>query len=228
MILAAGRGERMRPLTDATPKPLLQAGNKRLIEHTITALADANIKNIVINHAWLGEQIEATLGQGERYDVRLTYSAEGEALETAGGIIKALPLLGPEPFIVVNGDIYTDYPFEQLLDCNPLPGHAHLVMIPNPAHHSAGDFYLTKGLLSDVEPGNHDNGTLIEKVTFAGISVYHPSFFNGFKPGKRALAPLLREAMSRACVTGELYHGQWFDIGTPERLAELDKILAAA
>ncbi len=215
MILAAGRGERMRPLTDTTPKPLLEAGGKRLIEYHLQHLQQAGIEEVVINHAWLGEKIEAALGDGSRYGLQIHYSPEAEALETAGGIIQALPLLGSAPFLVINGDIYTDYDFKRL----PvrIAGAVHLVLVPNPAQHPEGDFVLNAdGYVEDQgEP----------RLTFSGIGIYDPLFFKDCQPGRQALAPLLRQAMQRQQVTGELYYGHWYDIGTPERLQALDKFL---
>lgn len=209
MILAAGRGERMRPLTDTCPKPLLQAGGKALIEYHIEALAAAGINEIVINHAWLGDQIEK-LGTGERYGVRLHYSHEATALETAGGIIQALPWLG-EVFIALNADIWTDYPLARL-PAEP-EGLAHLVMVDNPAHHPQGDFGLRENVLDEQhEP----------RLTFSGIGVYRAGLFADLRPGVRPLGPLLRAAMQQGKVSGEYYSGQWRDIGTPQRLAELD------
>jgi MurNAc alpha-1-phosphate uridylyltransferase len=215
MILAAGRGERMRPLTDTTPKPLLQVGGQALIEYHIRALHEAGINEIVINHAWLGEQIRQYLGDGSRYGVQIQYSDESAgALETAGGIIKALPLLGEVPFVVVNGDIFTDYAYAGLPQ-QP-DGLAHLVMVDNPPQHPGGDFVLREGrLLADGEP----------RLTFSGIGVYDPQLFAGYQPGALPLALLLRDAMARNEVSGERYTGQWLDIGTPERLAELDASL---
>lgn len=217
MILAAGRGERMRPLTDTTPKPLLMAGGKRLIEYHIEALATAGITELVINHAHLGEQIEQALGSGERYGVAIQYSAEGQgqALETGGGIYKALPLLGDEPFLVVNGDVWTDYPFKSLLECEV--ELAHLVLVDNPPHNNEGDFYLQADgrISSDGSP----------RLTFSGIGIYHPQLFAGCQPGAFPLAPLLRSAMAAGRVSGEHYRGQWLDIGTPQRLQDLDQAL---
>lgn len=215
MILAAGRGERMRPLTDSCPKPLLQVGGKALIEYHIEALARADCREIVINHAWLGEQLENYLGDGTRYGVRLQYSREGTALETAGGIIQALPLLGEAPFIVVNGDIWTDYPLAGL-PTQPA-GLAHLVLVDNPPQHPEGDFVLRDHrVLAEDKRG---------KLTFSGIAVYQPALFTGLTPGVRPLAPLLRQAMQQQQVSGEHYTGRWFDIGTPQRLTELDAML---
>jgi MurNAc alpha-1-phosphate uridylyltransferase len=217
MILAAGRGERMRPLTDHTPKPLLQVGGRALIAHHLQALAEAGFHEVVINHAHLGEQILASLGDGRRFGLQIQYSAEEKALETGGGIFKALPLLGDGPFLVINGDIWCDYPLQRLQDCNPLL--AHLVMVDNPPQHPAGDFVLTEGLLHDG-PG--------ACLTFSGIGVYQPALFSGCEPGAFPLAPLLRRAMAQGAVSGEHYQGQWHDIGTPQRLAELDALLRQA
>lgn len=217
MILAAGRGERMRPLTDTTPKPLLQVGGQPLIAYHIAALCGAGINEIVINLAWLGEQIQQSLGDGSRYGVQIQYSDESAgALETAGGIVKALPLLGEAPFVVVNGDIFTDYAYQGLPQ-QP-DGLAHLVMVDNPPQHPGGDFVLSEGrLLAEGEP----------RLTFSGIGVYDPQLFSGCEPGPLPLAPLLRAAMARNEVSGEHYTGQWLDIGTPGRLAELDESLQA-
>lgn len=212
MILAAGRGERMRPLTDKIPKPLLEVGGKALIEYHLEGLRKAGVSDVVINHAWLGNLIEAQLGDGCNYDLRIRYSAEvPRALETAGGIIQALPLLGDEPFIVINGDIWTEYPLQQLP--SRLDGLAHLVMVDNPEHHPAGDFYLDDaGLKPDGEP----------RLTYSGIGVYSPRLFKQLEQGIRPLAPLLINAMQNGLVSGEYFRGVWLDIGTPERLHELD------
>lgn len=219
MILAAGKGERMRPLTLHTPKPLVQAGGKRLIEYHLEALARAGFSDIVINHAWLGQQIERYLGDGAQFGVRIRYSAEGEPLETGGGIFQALPLLGDEPFLVVNGDIWTDYDFTRLKQ--PIQGLAHLVMVDNPAHHpSGGDFRLDDGLLHDAAHG-------ADNLTFSGISVLDPRLFAGCSAGAFKLAPLLREAMARDQVTGEHMTGRWIDVGTLERLAQVETLLTA-
>lgn len=215
MILAAGRGERMRPLTDNLPKPLLKVGGKMLIEYHLEKLKIAHITDVIINHAWLGEKIEQALGDGSRYGLTIHYSSEGEALETAGGIINALPLLGDDAFIVINGDVFCDY---ELLNLpSSIPGLAHLVMVNNPVHNPDGDFVLTKS--SSVNQVG-DN-----KRTFSGIGVYHPDLFKGYLNGKLALAPVLRKAMDLEQVTGEFYQGVWHDIGTPERLNELDLYL---
>ena len=215
MILAAGRGERMRPLTDKTPKPLIQVGGKRLIEHHIENLVRAGIKDLVINHAHLGEQIEASLGDGTRFGAVIRYSPEGTALETGGGIFKALPLLGDAPFLVVNGDIWTDLDFTALA---PKEGClAHLVLVDNPAHNPNGDFALEDGRVT--EQGR-------SRRTFSGIGIYHPRLFSGCNPGPFPLAPLLRHAMTGGLVSGQLHPGCWFDIGTPERLQTLDRMLS--
>lgn len=216
MILAAGRGERMRPLTDKCPKPLLAVGGKRLIEFHLEALRAAGFDEVVINHAYLGEQIEQTLGDGSRYGLRIRYSAEGEALETGGGICHALPLLGDEAFLVINGDVWCDYPLASLREV-PIE-LAHLVLVSNPPQHPRGDFILRKGRVLDGEEG---------RLTFSGIGVYHPRLFDGAPGGAFALAPLLRQAMATGAVSGEHYIGRWFDIGTPERLQQLDTLLRA-
>lgn len=207
MILAAGRGERMRPLTDSTPKPLLNVCGKPLIQHHIEALRKAGVQEIVINHAWLGEQIEAALGNGQDFGVQIAYSPEAEALETGGGIFNALPLLGTEPFIVVNGDVITDFTYEHLPD-NP-QGMAHLVLVDNPEHNQKGDFSLSN---------NHVHSEGEHMLTFSGIGVYRPEFFTGCEAGKFPLAPILRKFMQKKQVTGEQFSGTWMDIGTPQRL----------
>jgi MurNAc alpha-1-phosphate uridylyltransferase len=217
MILAAGRGERMRPLTDTTPKPLLKVADKALIEYHIEGLAKAGIYDLVINCAWLGQQIIDALGNGQQYGVNITFSDEGEqALETAGGIINALQHLGDEPFVVVNGDIWCDYNFAKLPE-KP-PGLAHLVMVDNPPHHPQGDFVLQNNGQLAAEGNN--------KLTFSGIGVYHPDLFAGLQPGKRPLALLLRQAMQTGQVSGEKHPGEWLDIGTPQRLDELNQRFA--
>ena len=213
MILAAGRGERMRPLTDHTPKPLLKAAGRALIEYHIDHLVAAGVTELVINHAYLGGQIEAALGDGHCYGATIRYSPEVSALETAG-IHNALPLLGDEPFVVVNGDVWSDYAFKALPD---LAGAlAHLVLVNNPAQHPQGDFVLV---------GDRVGADGAEKLTFSGISVLSPALFVDCLPGAFPLAPLLRQAMAQGRVSGEYYSGRWFDIGTPERLAQLDVLL---
>jgi MurNAc alpha-1-phosphate uridylyltransferase len=221
MVLAAGHGTRMRPLTDHTPKPLLQVGGKPLIVWHIEKLKQAGFQDIVINIAWLGEQIPKALSDGSQFGVNLYYSDEQNegALETAGGIVKALPLLtetGDEPFLVVNGDVWCDY---SITNKNPLMEGklAHLILVNNPEHNPDGDFLLEDG---NVKAEGSS------KYTFSGIGYYHPDLFNELPHGKRPLAPLLREAMQENKVTGEYYSGDWRDIGTPERLADLDTFLS--
>lgn len=222
MILAAGRGERMRPLTDQTPKPLLAAGGKPLIVWHLQRLATAGFRDIVINHAYLGEQIEAALGDGAAHGVRISYSPEPPgALETAGGIANAMPLLGNDPFMAVNGDIYCDWDFTRANTALHEHDLAHLVMVNNPAHHPVGDFVLEHGKL--MSPILTSRAT---RLTFSGIGIYRPQLFAGIARGTRAkLAPLLTEAMLSGKVSGEQHAGRWEDIGTPQRLAELDAAL---
>jgi MurNAc alpha-1-phosphate uridylyltransferase len=215
MILAAGRGERMRPLTDRIPKPLLTVGGKRLIDYHLEALAAAGVREVAVNISWLGEQIRAALGDGSRWGLRVHFSDEGAtALETAGGIFKALPWLGPEPFMVINGDIWTDYPFSILK--LPSDAAAHLVLVPNPVFHPRGDF----GLVNDRVVT--DAG---ERLTFSGIAMYRPEFFAGCQPGKFPLLPLFQRAIGAGTLRGELYTGRWNDVGTPARLTELRRSL---
>lgn len=217
MILAAGRGERMRPLTDHTPKPLLCVAGKPLIVWHIERLAAAGITELVINHAHLGEQIEQALADGSRWGVRIRYSREGQgkALETGGGILKALPLLGEEPFLVVNGDIWCDCDYARI---RPLPSAlAHLLLVDNPPHHPEGDFCLDGSRVVDRSP----------RLTFSGIGIYDPTLFADASPGAFPLAPLLRQAMTAGHVSGEHLQGDWVDVGTPRRLAELDARLRA-
>lgn len=216
-ILAAGRGERMRPLTDHTPKPLLLAGGKPLIVWHLERLAAAGFKEIVINHAHLGSQIEAALGDGARWGLHIQYSPEPPgALETAGGIATALPLLGDAPFLVVNGDVYCDIDFGRFLQSTV--AFAHLVMVANPAHHTGGDFSLD---------GEHVAFAHAEQtLTYAGIAVFSPKFFVGVQPGTvMKLRPLLDAAIAAGTLSGERHLGRWVDVGTPQRLAELDQEL---
>lgn len=216
MILAAGKGERLRPLTLHTPKPLVPAGGVPLIEYHIRALAAAGFRELVINHAWLGQQIEDHLGGGERFGVRIAYSAEGEPLETGGGIHRALSLLGAAPFLLVNGDIWTDYDFAGLRRAPQ--GLAHLVLVDNPAHHPEGDFCLQDGRVAarGAQPG----------LTYSGIAVLDPALFAGCQAGAFKLAPLLLDAMRLGQVSGEHFRGRWVDVGTHERLAEVERLLA--
>jgi N-acetyl-alpha-D-muramate 1-phosphate uridylyltransferase len=212
MLLAAGRGERLRPLTDQHPKPLLMVRGKPLIAWHLEALARAGVQDVVINLSWLGEQIRARLGSGSEWGVHIEYSEEGPVpLETGGGIFRALPLLGPAPFLLVNGDIFTGYDFRRLL---PEPGSlAHLVLVPNPPQYPGGDFGLEQGRVAH-------NG--VPRYTYAGIGLYTPQFFEGCRDGKFPLLPLLRRAIDAGQLRGELYTGPWVDVGTPERLAALN------
>ncbi|MBI5938757.1 MAG: nucleotidyltransferase family protein [Betaproteobacteria bacterium] len=229
MILAAGLGERMRPLTEHTPKPLLQAGGKPLIVWQIERLKQAGFERLVINHAHLGMQIECDLGAGAAYGVTIAYSDEGAPLETAGGIATALALLGDAPFAVTNGDVYTEFDYSRLLpalhDMRGKPEHlAHLVLVDNPPHHPQGDFALAEGKAMLPSPASgRGAGGEGNVLTFSGVACYRPELFAGIAPGtKAALAPLLRQAMARGQVSGEHFNGRWEDVGTPERLAALD------
>jgi len=229
LILAAGKGERMRPLTERTPKPLLEVGGKPLIVWHLEKLAAIGVRDVVINTSWLAEQFPTTLGDGSRWGLRLHYSYEGaEPLETGGGILHALPLLG-DAFLAINGDIWTDYDFAHLP--REPAGIAHLVMVANPDHNARGDFAL------DDEGRVHSDGG--QKLTFAGIGLYRPALFAGWHviigdapganeiPPRFKLAPLLRAAMARSQVSGEILQGAWTDVGTPQRLEELDANLSA-
>lgn len=220
LLLAAGKGERMRPLTLSRPKPLLPLGGKPLIQWHLEALAALGVQEIVVNSSWLGEQLETWLGGGERWGLSLRHSREPEPLETAGGIIQALPLLGAEPFLVVNADIWTDYPFAQLLARRLSPGAAHLVLVDNPPHHPAGDFVLQNDAVRP-RAGAHPESTL----TYSGIGLYDPGFFAGCRAGRRPLLPLLDNAIAERRLSGEYYRGRWTDVGTPQRLALLDRRL---
>jgi N-acetyl-alpha-D-muramate 1-phosphate uridylyltransferase len=214
MILAAGRGERMRPLTDSLPKPLLSVAGKPLIHYHLEALRNAGLSEVVINHAWLGHLIPAHLGRGEQWGLSIIYSDEGdEGLETAGGIKKALPLLGNKAFVVINGDVFSDYPYQDLGDKLNADCLAHLVLVPNPVQHPEGDFGInaTGYAVAEAE----------QCFTFSGIAIYRPEFFSSVAEGKQKLAPYLRQAMQQNKVTAELYQGVWHDIGTIQRLTEL-------
>ncbi|MCG9695821.1 N-acetylmuramate alpha-1-phosphate uridylyltransferase MurU [Shewanella sp. Isolate11] len=227
MILAAGRGERLRPLTDTVPKPLVEVAGKPLIVYHIERLAALGVKQIVINHAWLGSKIEQALGDGSRWNVNLQYSAETQALETGGGIKKALPLLGDDPFFVVNGDVFIDT--LPTLDGLPLSlesieaklqaCQAYLWLVDNPPQHPDGDFYLNKGLVNDTA----DNHVSQNKLTFSGIGVYRPQLFDDTPEGRFGLAPLLKTYMSQGLVAGEYYSKYWCDVGTLDRLATLNQ-----
>jgi MurNAc alpha-1-phosphate uridylyltransferase len=218
MILAAGRGERMRPLTDTTPKPLLRAGGKPLIVWLIERLVRAGVRELIVNVSHLGRLIETELGNGSAFGAHIDYSHETEPLETAGGIAWALPLLGAGPFMVVNSDVYSDYDFSALARCAPqltAQGRlAHMVMVDNPAHHPVGDFCLKGDVLSrDGAP----------RLTFSGYGLYHPALFGLIVRGeKKQLTSVLEQPMAEGRITGEHYRGWWSDIGTPQRLAELD------
>jgi MurNAc alpha-1-phosphate uridylyltransferase len=236
MILAAGRGERMRPLTDYRPKPLLLAGDKSLIVWHIERLVEAGITDIVINHAYLGAQIEQALGDGSRYHAHIQYSPENPVLETAGGIANALPLLRPQhlqsetaPFAVINGDIYCDYDFALLpVRAAALAASgdvAHLVLVDNPPHHANGDFCLDAGRVGPRGTGATGGCAL----TFSGIGVYQPAMFAHIPHGTAApLAPLLHAHIAQNRISGEHHGGRWMDVGTPERLNELDNLLRAS
>jgi len=225
LLLAAGRGERMRPLTDELPKPLLKIKDKSLLQWHLEALSAAGIQNVVINHAWLGQKIEDALGNGSRFGIQIQYSPEGTALETAGGICKALPLLNPDDyFLVINGDVFCpDFPIGKLIETHSVlrgsenPPLAHLVMVPNPVQHPDGDFYLSHTQVLEIDsPG-------AEKLTFSGIGIYHRDLFQDLVAGIPVkLAPLLRAAMKDNKVSGEKYLRSWHDVGTPQRLQELN------
>lgn len=222
MILAAGIGERMRPLTDHTPKPLLRVAGTPLIEHHIRRLAAAGVRDLVINVSHLAGQIMAYCGDGKKWGVRIAYSREDAPLETAGGIVQALPLLGEAPFIVVNGDVWTDYRFEQLAGYVLRPDeNAHLVMVNNPPQHPAGDFAL------DGDDRIRVLAAGAMGWTYSGVGLYTSAFFAGTPPGKMPLRPLLDAAIGRSQLGGESYQGQWQDVGTPERLQNLDRAVTA-
>jgi N-acetyl-alpha-D-muramate 1-phosphate uridylyltransferase len=217
MLLAAGRGERMRPLTDVLPKPLVKVGGRALIAWHLAALARAGVRDVVINLSWLGAQLRAALGDGRDFGVSIHWSDEGPVpLETGGGIFRALPLLGAQPFLVVNADIWTDIDFVRL-QLAP-PAHAHLVLIPNPAHHPRGDFGLD---------GDRVVARERERLTYSGVGVYSPEFFAGCTAGRFPLLPLLNRAIAADRVRGEVHRGQWCDVGTAERLASLSAQLGA-
>ena len=218
MNLAAGLGNRMRPLTLHTPKPLLEVGEKPLIVWHIEKLQKIGVTEIVINTAWLGEKLANALGDGSQFGVKILWSHEGEGLETAGGIINALPLLGDEPFILVNGDVWTTMDFASLLDVQLGEQQAHLVLVENPPQHLKGDFILSNGLAYTFEQEQ-----LGEALTYSGIAVLHPRMFVGLENGKRPLAPLLKQAMQQQQVSAEKLQGIWVDVGTPERLEQLDQ-----
>lgn len=217
MILAAGLGNRMRPLTLYTPKPLLEVGGKPLIVWHIEKLKKIGVTEIVINSAWLADKLIGSLGDGSQFGVDIRWTREDEGLETAGGIINALPLLGIDPFILVNGDVWTTMDFEALRHIKLNDDLAHLVLVDNPKQHPEGDFTLFDG-----RAFTFDQDVTGENLTFSGVSVIHPKLFDGLEPGKRPLAPLLKQAMHNQKISGEKLKGAWVDVGTPERLLELD------
>lgn len=217
MILAAGRGERLRPLTDTLPKPLIEVRGQTLIERHLQALSVEGFHEIVINVSWLAGKIKKRLGDGSRYRVRIQYSEEPEgALETGGGILQALPLLGADPFLVVSSDMHTDFPFANLKTILAQEDLAHLVMVPNPPYHREGDFVL------DAKGRLHAGGQ--PRLTYAGIGVHRPEFFHECSPGRFPMLPWWQRAMRAGCVSGELYAGDWQDIGTPESLRALNAV----
>lgn len=220
IILAAGLGTRMRPLTDTLPKPLLKVGGRALIEYHLLNLARAGITEVVINHYHLGEILEEALGDGRDYGVNIAYSRESVRLETAGGIVKALPLLGTEPFAVISADIWTDYDYKNLTTVDGETTLANLVMVENPDHHKAGDFALTDAGRLILADENASSG-----VTYSGISVMHPKLFANLPEEPLALRPVLNQAIANNMISAEMHNGLWFDIGTPERLVELDVLM---
>ena len=224
MLLAAGRGERMGALTEQMPKPLIPVAGKPLLAHQMERLRDAGFEELVVNTAYLGEQIRTFLGDGSQWGVTVCCTEEPQRLETAGGIINALPLLGDDPFLVVNSDVWCDFPLETLQ--RPLSGLAHLVLVDNPAHNSEGDFTLNvaSGRVSDQPQlaASSDDKVL----TFSGISLLSPQLFAGVTPGRKPLAPLLRQAMVKGLVSGEYFGGTWIDVGTPDRLAQVATLIS--
>jgi len=212
MVLAAGRGERMRPVTDTLPKPLVPVAGKPLIGYQLQRLAAAGVREVVINLSWLGERIRSTLGDGRDYGLSIAYSEEGPVpLETGGGIFRALPLLGSGPFLVINGDTWSDIDYSHLVLEDG--AHGRIVLVPNPTHKARGDFGLEGDLVVDRE---------VDRFTYSGVGVYRPEFFAGCSPGKFPMLPLLKRAISSRLLRGELHRGEWCDVGTPERLATLD------
>lgn len=217
MVLAAGRGERMRPITDTVPKPLVRVGGRPLIAWHLAALARAGVREVVINLSWLGEQLRTALGAGADFGLRITYSEEGPVpLETGGGIFRALPLLGPEPFLVLSGDIWTDIDLGGV-QLEP-EAQAHLVLIPNPPHHPRGDFGLEGNVVVQRDS---------ERLTYANVGIYRPEFFAGCAAGRFPLLEPLNRAIGARLVRGEVHRGAWSDVGTPERLAQLEARLSA-
>jgi MurNAc alpha-1-phosphate uridylyltransferase len=222
MILAAGEGRRMRPLTDVTPKPLLEVAGKPLIEHHIARLSAAGFSEVVVNVSHLGQQLVDFLGDGSQWRITISISAEQTPLETAGGIIQALPRLGNAPFLLVNGDVFSDYPFAQLRETAPAERGAHIVLVPNPEHHPLGDFVLQNGYIGH-RPSTPSAAGDPNVATYSGIGVYDPGLFAECALGRHPLKPLLDEAIARVSLSGELYKGVWEDVGTPERLTALNR-----
>ncbi len=213
MILAAGRGERLRPITESIPKALVDVRGRSLLERHLDAVKAAGVDTVVINLGWLGEQIAERIGSGKRYGLAVVYSPEGEdILETGGGIQRALPLLGNDPFLVVNADVFTDMPLPTAV---PDDSDGHLVLVPTPAHKDHGDFDLVNGRVANEETPS---------LTFSGVAVYRPEFFAACKPGRFPLAPMLRRAADESCLTGSIFDGVWEDVGTPQRLEELNAV----
>jgi N-acetyl-alpha-D-muramate 1-phosphate uridylyltransferase len=222
MILAAGRGERMRPLTDALPKPLAPVNGKPLVVRTIEQLAAANIQRIVLNLAWRGQQIREALQDGRRWGVEILYSDEGDhVLGTGGGIVKALPLLSDDPFWVVSGDLWTDYPFARRANCLATNDLAHLVMVPNPSFHPNGDFYLQNDRVAMTSK------SVTARLTYGSIGCFRPEFFRAHPVEVASIAPWLQRAMSDARVSGECYEGSWFNVGTMTQLRSLETLLSS-
>ncbi len=212
MVMAAGRGERMRPITDTLPKPLVPVAGKPLIGYHLERLANAGVREVVINVSWLGERIRSALGDGRDYGLSIAYSEEGPVpLETGGGIFKALPLLGSGPFLVVNGDTWSDIDYGHLALEDD--AHGRIVLVPNPTHNTRGDFGLEDDVVVDRE---------VDRFTYSGVGVYRPEFFAGCSPGRFPMLPLMKRAISSRLLRGELHRGEWCDVGTPERLASLD------
>lgn len=217
MILAAGRGERLRPLTDATPKSLVDVGGRSLLERHLDHVRAAGIRTVVINLGWLGDRIVERVGSGRRYGLEVVYSQEGDnVLETGGGIFKALPTLGDRPFVVINADIFTDMPVPDIALADEQLGH--LVMVPSPEYRTGGDFDIADGLIRNTSE---------QALTFSGVAIYRPEFFADCEAGRFPLAPMLRDAADRGQLSGSLYEGRWADVGTPERLAQLREELSA-
>ncbi|MDA7595378.1 nucleotidyltransferase family protein [Luminiphilus sp.] len=224
MVLAAGEGRRMKPLTEAKPKPLLTVAGRPLIEHHIVGLRDAGVTEIVVNVSHLGQQLVEFLGDGSRWGVEIMISEEASPLETAGGIVQALPWLGNQPFLLVNGDIYTDFPFVTLKQVSLVAGGAYLVMVPNPSHHPKGDFCFNGNRLNFINEASlaGEPAAPAQSVTYSGIGLYDPQLFAAEAPGKKPLRPLLDRAVADVLLQGELFTGLWEDIGTPERLASIN------